>query len=105
MGCVFVVGGIDKERERERSTRGKAVEENNRKADFMLGGLHLIFSQRGGTVCGPAYGLTATWWSVTALRSSGKLTGTEAVIRVNIRRLGQSRRSKLDLLSRADGVM
>lgn len=63
MGCGFV-GGIDKEREKyeRQSRRGK-----NRKADFMLGGLHLIFSQHGGIVCGPACGFTATWWCETEL--------------------------------------
>lgn len=56
-GCGFV-GGWEI-RQKERNTRSKA-EENDRKADFMLGGLHLICFQREAGACVPARVFTAT---------------------------------------------
>lgn len=77
-GCGIVGGGGDKT---ERNARGKAVEENDRKADFMLGGLHLIFALWGGAACGPANGFTATWWCVSEVSQWHVMSSSTACIR------------------------
>lgn len=57
--CLLGGWGDKKERKKERNTRGKA-EGNDRKADFMLGKLHLICFQRERTAFGAACAFTAT---------------------------------------------
>lgn len=90
MGCI----------EKERTTRGKAAEENNRKTDFMLGGLHLIFGVRSSSwiYCH----LVVRDSSVGAPETSQE---TKAVVRVDVGRSARSEKSKRDPLSQADGVM
>lgn len=90
----------------ERTARGKAVEENNRKADFMLGGLHLISSQYGGDSvrsCLWIYCHLVVCDCTAELVKRSQKHGL--MVRVNSRRLGQAERSKLEPLSQGHDVM
>lgn len=103
MGCGFVLGGqIKREREVQEAKQWRKITGKL----ISCSGDCISFSHSSQGQCAVLLmDLLPPGGVRLHCRAHETSQGTQAVIRVNIRRLGQSKRSKLDLLSWADGVM